>query len=86
MITIYSKTRRKSVEDVVTVADRALAALRIAIRRIEADGEPATLERARLEELQTALAATAPTGRAKPAKARKPQRVAKIKPIKMVFV
>lgn len=82
MITIYSKAKPDADDDAVTIADRALAALGITIRRIEAGGECAALERARLEELQATL--SAPNQRAKPAKNRKSRPTTK--PIKVVFV
>jgi hypothetical protein len=57
MITIYGRARRERV-DYTLALDGALIALRSTIKRIEASGECASRERARLDKLQKARAET----------------------------
>jgi len=55
MITIYSKTNRHPVANLVNTADQALGALSEAVELIEASGRSAVTERAILESLRAAL-------------------------------
>lgn len=59
MISIYGRARRERVEYDLAL-DGALIALRSTIKRIEASGECASRERARLDKLQKARAETSP--------------------------